>query len=704
MSSPFFSVVVPTYNRADLISETIESFLSQTFKDFELIIVDDGSTDNTKGVIKKYLSDRRVQYLYQENKERGAARNRGAQASRGTYLLFFDSDDIALPQHLEKAYDLIMKHGVQHVPWMYGNYNTLFKGQVSNTYVPPFSGWITKQLAKGNFTCILTIFLRKDFFETLLFSEDRNLSIVEDWELVIRASMKAPILYQPISTVLVRQHANRSMAFPDKIAYANTELVQKIIEDSSLDVPAKLKKVIAQNSFLIIAIAYFSNANQKDAKTYFKKALNAKASSFLNPKMMKWFIRIYLLPFRNFHDRFSKIFYLTYNGLCQPLGRSQVIPYIIGLSHEGYRFTILSFEHHYEKDFETEFTKVKEQLDNAHIKWIPVTYHKYPRVLSSLYDIVYGFIRALTEFIIEPYGVVHARSSIVGALALPLKKAIGINFIFDTRDLVADAKVDAGQWTNTSMIYKMTKWAEKEMLKNADSIVVLTEKFKTYLKTFRYINAPITVIPTCVDMTRFSKRDDNQRNVIRKALNLSNRLVIVYSGSLGTWYMFEQMIEYFKVIKALYKEAFFLILNKNAHNYAIEVLNKYSIVPTDYLIKSINPDDMYKYLWASDIGIFLYAPTFSRITTFPTKLAEYLACGLPVIGNAGVGDVEEILEDTNIGVVIHEFNENEYKQSFEQAKKLLYDPDFRSRSYSAVKEFMSLEVGVRLYKSIYDTF
>jgi glycosyltransferase involved in cell wall biosynthesis len=101
---PIFSVIIPTYNRADLVSRAIQSVLSQTLTDFELIVVDDGSTDKTKEAVVR-LKDTRIQYIYQQNKGRCAARNIGAAQARGQYLTFLDSDDEALPEWLSHFVD-----------------------------------------------------------------------------------------------------------------------------------------------------------------------------------------------------------------------------------------------------------------------------------------------------------------------------------------------------------------------------------------------------------------------------------------------------------------------------------------------------------------------------------------------------------------------------------------------------------------------
>ena len=94
LMNPYFSIIIPAFNRAHLISKAIDSVIAQTFEDWELIIVDDGSTDNTKDLICNYQEkDSRINYIFQKNAERSAARNNGIANAKGEYICFLDSDD-----------------------------------------------------------------------------------------------------------------------------------------------------------------------------------------------------------------------------------------------------------------------------------------------------------------------------------------------------------------------------------------------------------------------------------------------------------------------------------------------------------------------------------------------------------------------------------------------------------------------------------
>jgi glycosyltransferase involved in cell wall biosynthesis len=107
-SGPLFSVIIPTFNRADLLLDAVTSVLEQTFRDFEIVVVDDGSTDETRSLLRPY--DDRIRYFYQENAGVSAARNRGIAESRGKYLAFLDSDDLFAPRMLEEAKRTFARH------------------------------------------------------------------------------------------------------------------------------------------------------------------------------------------------------------------------------------------------------------------------------------------------------------------------------------------------------------------------------------------------------------------------------------------------------------------------------------------------------------------------------------------------------------------------------------------------------------------
>ena len=109
MISQLISVIIPAYNHAKYLSEAIQSVLNQTYQNFEILIVDDGSTDNTRQVVQNY-TDQRIKYIYQENRGLAASRNAGLRVTQGEYVAFLDADDIFLPHKLEVQLDWFEAH------------------------------------------------------------------------------------------------------------------------------------------------------------------------------------------------------------------------------------------------------------------------------------------------------------------------------------------------------------------------------------------------------------------------------------------------------------------------------------------------------------------------------------------------------------------------------------------------------------------
>lgn len=208
-SRPFFSVIVPTYNRADLIAKTLQSLQKQDYDNYEIIIVDDGSTDNTAEVVKPFL-DARTRYVKKENGERAAARNYGVIHASGAYVNFFDSDDIALSNHLAEAAALVKEKN--HPQWFHLGYAWATpEGKIFGE-VNHFKGaTLNRQLTTGNHLSCNGVFIKREVATQHPFSEIRALSASEDYELWLRLAARYPLFFSNTITSWVVDHETRSV-------------------------------------------------------------------------------------------------------------------------------------------------------------------------------------------------------------------------------------------------------------------------------------------------------------------------------------------------------------------------------------------------------------------------------------------------------------------------------------------------------------
>jgi glycosyltransferase involved in cell wall biosynthesis len=205
LSGPFFSIIIPTYNREVFIEKTIRSVLDQSFTDYEVIVVDDGSTDNTKDIVSK-IRDKRLFYFYKENGERGAARNYGIKKAKGGYITFLDSDDIYYPNYLSNAYESIKAK--DQPEFLFLAYESIKpNGDKIAQFILADDDW--KVLIPGNPMSCLGIVIGKNVFNSFIFNEDRELSGSEDWEFLIRVVANYGFKTdQRISAALIRHDMN----------------------------------------------------------------------------------------------------------------------------------------------------------------------------------------------------------------------------------------------------------------------------------------------------------------------------------------------------------------------------------------------------------------------------------------------------------------------------------------------------------------
>jgi glycosyltransferase involved in cell wall biosynthesis len=227
---PFFSIVIPTYNRAALISETLRTVFAQDFRDFEVIVVDDGSTDNTQAVVEAFADDR-LQYFKRANAERGASRNFGAQQARGRYVNFFDSDDLMYPKHLSIAKKKIALWGDPeffHLGYDFKHPDGSVVRRVDN-----LDKSLPRQVLYNNVLSCNGVFVRRDIVLEHPFEEDRRMASAEDWELWIRLVSRYPLYYSNDITTSVVSHDQRSIHVikAEKVIARDLVLIEKLKRD-----------------------------------------------------------------------------------------------------------------------------------------------------------------------------------------------------------------------------------------------------------------------------------------------------------------------------------------------------------------------------------------------------------------------------------------------------------------------------------------
>jgi len=394
----------------------------------------------------------------------------------------------------------------------------------------------------------------------------------------------------------------------------------------------------------------------------------------------------------------KKILYVTYDGLTDPLGQSQVLPYLLALSQNAIEFHILSFEK--KENYESQRDLITSTIRNSPIVWHPQLYHRHPPIISTMFDLWWMTYQAKALHRKLVFDGAWCRSYIPALVGLALKRKSNVPFIFDMRGFWPDERVEGGSWPQTNQVfravYRYFKRKEKLLLKEADHVVVLTNKAKHILENGQLHDNPmpkaISVVPCCVDSEFFNPDviSLDKKAETRSALGIeSSDKVLVYAGSLGTWYMMKEMLEYFSQLGRGGGQWKFLVLTKDDPQQLIKEVRQMSINRERIVVRACQRAEMPLYLSLGDLAISFIQPVFSKQASSPTKLAEYFAMGLPVICNVGVGDVDQIVSDSGGGRMISSASEENKTGLSTPAGIRLY----------AIKHF-SLNRGVEKYSHL----
>lgn len=270
-----FSIIIPTYNRADLVSRAVKSALNQNYDTFEIIVVDDGSTDNTEREVKR-LSNPKLRYYKTNNQERAAARNFGVSKSKGEYITFLDSDDILYDHHLTSAESFIYDKNMPEI--FHLGYEILDENGNSFKKINKKPATLNKSLIKyGNKLSCIGVFIKQEIARQYPFIESRELSGTEDIELWMRLGSRYTIYSSNQITSAMHQHDVRSVMEKDpKKLIRRVTLYLKYLFDDETNAArySKYKRMLFANSYSYISLHLALMNEKKLAFNYLLKSIN----------------------------------------------------------------------------------------------------------------------------------------------------------------------------------------------------------------------------------------------------------------------------------------------------------------------------------------------------------------------------------------------------------------------------------------------
>ncbi len=409
----------------------------------------------------------------------------------------------------------------------------------------------------------------------------------------------------------------------------------------------------------------------------------------------------------------AKALYICYFGLRQPLVQTQVLPYLRELLKSGYEITLLTFEPDLKDEWSTtQIVAEHKSMGETGIEWHCLPYHKRPSALATVYDIFRGAWHIRSVIREKKIDILHGRvhvPTLMGAIARRFSRRKP-KLLFDIRGFFPEEYTDAGIWPEGGMLYRSVKRIEKWLMKEADGFVVLTEKAREILFLGSVTSGmdkkgrPVEVIPCCVDFEkRFLVDRDELRKRFRKRLGADKRRIFVHAGALGGLYLTEQIADFLQTARKRDPSTFALFLTQSDPKVIIPLLHKRGFADIDYFVARVSPAEIPGFLCAADAGLSFVKAGYATQSRSPTKIPEYLACGLPVIANRGVGDVDSLIEENGIGVLIDQCSTRDYEDALSKLAALDLQGDAFAKKCREVAErkFDLVDIGGARYGGIY---
>ena len=387
-----------------------------------------------------------------------------------------------------------------------------------------------------------------------------------------------------------------------------------------------------------------------------------------------------------------RVLYFSYDGLLDPLGESQIVPYVSAISDAGYSLTIISYE---------KVERTKEQIKSMEIKlqkigvqWVRLQF--YTGKLWAIKRIISGALLIRKLCIDLKPNFLHLRGflpAVIFQLSL-----LRTPFLYDFRGFALGEWVDIGKLDKYSLLHNILNRLDQRAVRNASGFVVLEECAKELLKdTYDVPNVPLKVIRTCTDVKRYKKK-----KIVRS--NSRRAIHFVFLGGARFPYRPDLAL---KLISKLIDHGYDCkvdFINKGDHK-IIEKAKELINLPEDKInILSCGHSEIPKILRNYDCGLVMVETSYWRKVCSPTKMGEYLAGGLPVISLKGINSIDELAERTDcIETISPEDLEDDFNVGrAKQIISLIKSPKIEEKCKNLAKDEFNLEIAGNLYVQLYN--
>lgn len=388
----------------------------------------------------------------------------------------------------------------------------------------------------------------------------------------------------------------------------------------------------------------------------------------------------------NSPDRVPKILYIVYWGAAEPLGQSLVLPSVARLAKSGVNITLVTFEKPEDLAHHSEMAEIRAFLEELEVYWIPLRYHKRPKVPAKIFDMLQGCAYAIMARLRVRPDIIHARTFIGGLIGFILARLLRAKLIYHNEGFYPDEQVDGGLWKANSLPHQIAKFLEQQLYVRAHGIIALSyraRKIIEQLPTVRRKGTPVIVVPSCVDLDHFPWNPS--RSFIRQDI-----VRFVYIGSIGGRYLFDKVGRFVAVASREIKRIHFRVLTRAEPDLIDSMLQASGLPLGSWSVDEVPHTAIPYELSSQQVGLFFLTQGLSEHGCSPTKIGEYWASGLPVVTTPNVSDTDDIIRRERVGVIVKGHSDGEYRQAVWELQSLLEDHELPLRCRHAAETHYAL--------------
>lgn len=392
----------------------------------------------------------------------------------------------------------------------------------------------------------------------------------------------------------------------------------------------------------------------------------------------------------------TQTIYITRNGLLEPLGQSQIMAYLRGLS-QYYDITLITYEKKEDWYNKEAMLRAQKECADFGISWKPQLFRSKPKIIAPALGMIHMICLLIIEVLRKKICLIHSRSYIPAIVSLAVSKMTNIPFIFDMRALWPEELITAGRLHRGSLLHRAIVRLERACLEKAAGVVSLTNVAIDYLKSSypeELKSQRLVVIPTCADLKRFTPSTGKPSGPI-------------VHGCIGTllsgWFLTDWLAKWMRLVILKNPSAYFKIITLDDSIKVKEMLDPSNELHDRLTIISHSTEKMPEVIRNLDVSVMFFSSGLSKLGSSPTRLAEVLGSGLPVVVNDNVGDVADIVKKNNVGVVVEGTNTDQMEKALNQLLILMNDSELITRCRNTAEMLFSLEVGTEAYRKMYNS-